>query len=106
MPFGKLRLVLPLVVCAFASSDAAEIQETGAEGVFFGRGLVKSVEPKTGWLTLAHGDIMGCMPAMEMMFRVRTPELSRELRPDDMIEFTIDGASYVILDVKRVSHAE
>jgi Cu/Ag efflux protein CusF len=106
MPFGKLRLALPLMACVLASSDAAEVQETGAEGVFFGRGLVKSVEPKTGWLTLAHNDIMGCMPAMEMMFRVRTPELSRDLKPGDTVDFTIDGGDYVILDVKLVSHAE
>jgi Cu/Ag efflux protein CusF len=106
MPFGRLRLALPLMACVLASSDAAEVQETGAEGIFFGHGLVKSVEPKTGWLTLAHGDIMGCMPAMEMMFRVRAPELSRDLKPGDKVDFTIDGGDYVILDVKLVSHAE
>ena len=106
MPFGKLRLALPLMACVLASSDAAEVQETGAEGIFFGRGLVKSVEPKTGWLTLAHDDIMGCMPAMEMMFRVRAPELSRDLKPGDTVDFTIDGGDYVILDVKLVSRAE
>jgi Cu/Ag efflux protein CusF len=106
MPFGKLKLALPLMACVLASSDAAEVQETGAEGIFFGHGLVKSVEPKTGWLTLAHDDIMGCMPAMEMMFRVRAPELSRDLKPGDTVDFIIDGGDYVILDVRRVSHAE
>jgi Cu/Ag efflux protein CusF len=106
MPFGRLRLALPLMACVLASSDAAEVQETGAEGIFFGHGLVTSVEPETGWLTLAHDDIMGCMPAMEMMFRVRAPELSRDLKPGDTVDFTIDGGDYVILDVKLVSHAE
>jgi Cu/Ag efflux protein CusF len=106
MSLGRLKLALPLMACVLASSDAAEVRETGAEGIFFGHGLVKSVEPKTGWLTLAHGDIMGCMPAMEMMFRVRAPELSRDLKPGDKVDFTIDGGDYVIQDVKRVSHAE
>ena len=45
------------------------------------------------------------MPAMEMMFRVRTPEVSRGLHPGDTIDFTIDGGHYVILDAKLVSHA-
>ena len=31
MQFAKLRLALPLIACALASSDAAEVQETGAE---------------------------------------------------------------------------
>jgi len=106
MPVAKLRLALPLMACILASSDAAEVQETGAEGIFYGRGLVKAVEPGTGWLTLAHSDIMGCMPAMVMMFRVRAPDVSRDLRPGDTIDFTIDGGDYVILDAKLVSHAQ
>jgi Cu/Ag efflux protein CusF len=94
------------MACILASSDAAEVRETGAEGIFYGRGLVKAVDPGTGWLTLAHRDIMGCMPAMVMMFRVRTPDVSRDLRPGDTIDFTIDGGNYVILDAKLVSHAQ
>ena len=106
MQFAKLRLALPLMVCVLASSDAAEVQETGAEGIFYGRGLVKAVEPRTGWLTISHNDIMGCMPAMEMMYRVRAPDVSKDLRPGDTIDFTIDAAKYVILDVRLVSHAQ
>jgi Cu/Ag efflux protein CusF len=103
---GWLRLALPLIVCGLAAGDAAEVQETGAEGLFYGRGLVKAVEPGTGWLTLSHNDIMGCMPAMEMMFRVRALDVSRNLRPGDTIDFTLDGGDYVILDAKLVSHAK
>jgi Cu/Ag efflux protein CusF len=106
MQFAKLRLALPLVACALASSDAVGVQETGAAGIFYGRGLVKAVEPGTGWLTLAHNDIIGCMPAMEMMFRVRAPEVSRNLKPGDTVDFTLDGGELVILDAKLVSHAE
>jgi Cu/Ag efflux protein CusF len=106
MQFAKLRLALPLIVCGLAASDAAEVQEAGAEGVFYGRGLVRAVEPGTGWITLAHNDIMGCMPAMEMMFRVRDAEVSRDLRPGDTVDFTLDGGKYVILETKLVSHAK
>jgi Cu/Ag efflux protein CusF len=103
---GWLRLALPLIVCGLAAGDAAEVQETGADGLFYGRGLVKAVEPGTGWVTLSHNDIMGCMPAMEMMFRVRALDVSRNLRPGDTIDFTLDGGDYLILDAKLVSHAK
>jgi Cu/Ag efflux protein CusF len=106
MQFARLRLALSLIVCGLAAGDAAEVQETGSEGVFYGRGLVKAVEPRTGWLTLAHNDIMGCMPAMEMMFRVRGPEVSRGLRLGDTIDFTLDGGKFIILDTRLVSHAQ
>jgi Cu/Ag efflux protein CusF len=106
MQFARLRLALPLIVCGLAAGDAAEVQETGAEGVFYGRGLVKAVEPGTGWLTLAHNDIIGCMPAMEMMFRVRAPEVSRGLRPGDTIDFTLDGGKFIILDARLISHTQ
>jgi Cu/Ag efflux protein CusF len=106
MQFARLRLALPLIVCGLAAGDAAEAQETGAKGVFYGHGLVKAVEPGTGWVTLAHNDITGCMPAMEMMFRVRAPEVSRDLRPGDTIDFTLDCGDYIILDAKLVSHAK
>jgi Cu/Ag efflux protein CusF len=106
MQFARLRLALPLIACVLASSDAAEVLETGATGIFYGRGLVRAVEPGTGWLTIGHNDIMGCMPAMEMMFRVRAPEVSRAIRPGDTIDFTLDGGDYVILDAKLVSRAE
>jgi Cu/Ag efflux protein CusF len=106
MPFAKLRLALPLLVCGLAVGDAAEVQETGTDGIFYGRGLLKAVEPGSGWLTIAHNDIMGCMPAMEMMFRVRAPEVSRGLRPGDTIDFTLDGGKFIILDAKAVSNAQ
>jgi Cu/Ag efflux protein CusF len=106
MQFAWARFALPLAVCGLAAGDATEVQETGAEGVFYGRGLVKAVEQGTGWLTIAHNDIVGCMPAMEMMFRVRVPDVSRDLKPGDMIHFTLDGGKFIVLDTKLVSRAK
>ena len=84
------------------AADADIVQETGAQGLFFGRGIVRAVQEGTGALTLDHGDIKGCMPAMEMMFRVERPQISRSLRPGDAIDFTIDGGRYVIVDARVV----
>jgi Cu/Ag efflux protein CusF len=105
MRFAKLRLALPLIACALASPTLALSQETAQAGLFHGQGVVKAIQPGTGALTLDHGDIKGFMPAMEMMYRVRSPELSKNLRPGDTIDFTIDAATDDITEVKLVSHA-
>ena len=84
------------------AADADFIEQTGAAGIFFGHGVVRAIEPGTGALTLDHGAIKGCMPAMVMMYRVERPALSRTLRPGDGIDFTLDGGRYVILDATVV----
>ena len=73
--------------------------------MFAGHGTVKAVAPGTGWLTLDHDAIKGFMPAMEMMYRVKSPDLSKDLHPGDVVDFRIDAAKYVIVDVKRVTPA-
>lgn len=93
-----VRLALALSVLG---SGAAEAQETAATGIFAGHGTVKAVAPGTGWLTLDHDAIKGFMCAMEMMFQVKSPDLSKDLHPGDVIDFRIDAAGYVIVDVKR-----
>ena len=85
-----------------ADADIVD-EETGAQGIFFGHGVVRAIEPGTGALTLDHSAIKGCMPAMVMMYRVARPALSRNLRPGDAIDFTIEGGKYVILDATLVS---
>jgi len=105
MQFAKLRLALPLTACAVVLCTSALSQETAHVGLFHGEGVVKAIQPGTGALTLDHGDIKGFMPAMEMMYRVRSPELSKNLRPGDTVDFTIDAATDDITEVKLVSHA-
>jgi Cu/Ag efflux protein CusF len=78
--------------------------ETDAQGVFHGVGIVKQIEAVSGALTLDHEDIVGLMPAMEMMYRVKTPEVSQGLKVGDRVEFEVEGKNYTILSVKVVSH--
>ncbi len=62
--------------------------------------------PGTGWLTLDHDAIKGFMCAMEMMFQVKSPDLSKDLHPGDVVDFKIDAAKYVIVEVQRVDPAK
>jgi Cu/Ag efflux protein CusF len=100
-----LRLALALTTLGLAAG-AAGAQETAATGIFAGHGTVKAVAPGTGWLTIAHGDIKGFMPAMEMIYKVRSPDLSKDLHPGDVVDFKIDAANYVIVEVKLIAHAK
>ena len=102
-----MRLWIGLALSIFAlSTGIASAQETAVEGVFSGRGVVKAVDPASGALTLAHDDIKGFMPAMEMMYKVQTPDLSKDLHPGDEIDFKIDAAKYTIVEVKLIARAK
>ena len=76
--------------------------ETESAGVFHGVGFVTEIQPETGALTLDHEAIVGLMPEMVMMYRVKTPELSRGLKVGERVGFDLDGESYTILSVKVI----
>ncbi len=77
--------------------------ENVAADVFHGVGVVTEIDAGSGALTLDHEDIVGLMPAMVMMYRVATPELSRMLKVGDRVAFDLDGKTYTILDVKVIA---
>jgi Cu/Ag efflux protein CusF len=82
------------------------VEETAASGIFRGAGVVKAIGATTGWLTLAHEEIKGFMPAMVMMYRVEPPELSAKLHVGDRVAFDIDAAHYTIIGAKIVERAK
>lgn len=83
--------------------DMAQASEPA--GLFHGSGVVLAVDGKTGALTLRHSDIPGFMPAMEMMFRVDPPSLSRGLHVGDTIKFDIEGPGGIIRSVEVIERA-
>ena len=78
------------------------LSQEATSGVFSGHGIVTAIQPGTGALTIKHDDIAGFMPAMEMMYKIKSPALSKDLHPGDTIDFTIDAAKYEILEVTVV----
>jgi len=102
-----LRFALALAVLGPpCDSDIASEGVEATSGVFAGHGVVKAVEPRTGWITLDHDVVKGCMPAMEMIYRVQSPDLGRDLHPGDEVDFRIDAAKYVITDVAVVGRGK
>jgi Cu/Ag efflux protein CusF len=104
-----MRLWSPRFLAAMAALAMATCAADGQEatsGVFAGHGVVEAVQAGTGVLTIKHDDIQGFMPAMEMMYKVKSPGLSKDLRPGDVIDFKIDASNYTIVEVKRITPAK
>ncbi len=65
---------------------AAAVQTHTYQGV----GVVKSLNPKRPGIEIAHEDIEGLMPAMQMEFEVPDGALLDGLAVNDQIAFTIE----------------
>lgn len=81
----------------------AQVGQTGPAKMFHGLGVVTAIEPD-GSLTINHRAIEGLMPAMEMMFRVASPALSKGVRAGDEIEFDVEGTQYTIQKLRIIRH--
>jgi Cu/Ag efflux protein CusF len=99
MRISKRPLAFAAMAAALALCSAAAAQEAAQDGVFQGRGTVRAVESGTGAMTIAHEEIKGFMPAVEVMYQVQEPELSKCLRAGDTADFSTDAVEHVIVKV-------
>jgi len=89
---------------ALALCSAATAQQDATEGVLYGRGIIKAVEPETGAVTFASEGIEGLTPTPETTYQVQAPEVSECLRPGDTVDFSIDTAHHVVLRVSILNY--
>lgn len=59
--------------------------------IYAGIGMVKGVDPKLPSIEIAHEDIKGLMPAMQMQFHVKDKTLLEGLQIGDRVEFTVES---------------
>lgn len=90
---------------ARAQRELVLVQAQDPNAVFRGIGVVTDVDPATGALTINHQEIVGLIPAMEMLFEVEPRSLSEGVKPGDRIEFRVEGKTYRIRDIKVIEHA-
>jgi Cu/Ag efflux protein CusF len=83
----------------------AQAQQSGPRKIFKGMGVVTAIEP-AGTLTINHQAIEGLMPAMEMTFSVNPRALTRGVLPGDQVEFSVDGKTFTIVDLKVRGHTK
>lgn len=106
MRISRLPLAFPAMAAALALCSAAAAQETAQEGVFRGHGIVRAVESATGAVTIAHDEIKGFMPAMEVMYQVQDPQLSECLRPGNTVDFSTDAVEHVIVSANLLNYEQ
>ena len=88
---------------ASASFQMAQTETDVSRKIFHGMGVITATKP-VGSLTINHQAIEGLMPAMEMMFPVTPPALTKGIRPGDTVEFSVDGKTYTIVAIKPRGH--
>jgi Cu/Ag efflux protein CusF len=80
------------------STNSAETQTYQAIGV------VKSVDPDAGKITIDHEDIPGYMAAMQLNEAVRDAKMLETIKPGDKVEFEIErtGAKIVVTKLTKI----
>ena len=69
-----------------------------------GKGVVKLINRKEGWIEIDHEDIVDLMPAMEMEWSVEKSSLLDNLKVGDKINFTVveTGKGEIITAIKKI----
>lgn len=76
-----------------------------AGNTYKGKGEVKSVNAKAEKVLVAHGPIKGLMDAMTMEFNVVDPEMLKDVKPGNKINFSLEAdkkGNFTITDMEVV----
>jgi Cu/Ag efflux protein CusF/plastocyanin len=80
---------------------APKIASLPAKKTYVGKGTVIALQPRKGQIVVDHEEIKGFMAAMIMGYPVEPVTLLENLKPGDVIRFTIDPEKKAIVDIKR-----
>ena len=70
-----------------------------------GKGVVKIINLKEGWVEIEHEDIKDLMPAMTMEFWVRNPSIMKGISVGDKVDFVVveDSKGQYLTELKKVA---
>lgn len=68
-----------------------------------GKGIVRIINRKEGWVEIDHEDIEGLMPAMQMEFWIKDRSLLRNIRVGDKVTFVVveTGKGEYLTEIKK-----
>jgi Cu/Ag efflux protein CusF len=84
----------------------AQAETKDSHATVEGVGVITGVEPGRSQLTVNHEKIKDFMEAMEMTYAVSNPALLNGLKVGDKVVFSIDPATYTIVDLHVVDQAK
>lgn len=109
---------LALAVFACANKEApkehgkmensnASIKKSNDKQTYKAVGVIKNIDAADGKVTIAHEDIPGYMPAMEMTESVGDKSILSDLSPGDKVDFEIErtGSKVVITKINKIAAA-
>ncbi|PYS70692.1 MAG: hypothetical protein DMF69_12700 [Acidobacteria bacterium] len=69
-----------------------------------GKGVVKLINKKEGWIEIDHEEIEGLMPAMEMEWFVEKKPLLDKVKVGDKVKFTVieTGKGEIITELEKI----
>ena len=104
MKATALTLALLLLPTAqVLAAEGMEMKKEAPAGVHRATGVVKSVDPAKGTVSIAHGPVASLSwPAMTMGFAAEDRKLLQNLKPGAKVEFEFvqQGSRYVVTSIK------
>jgi Cu/Ag efflux protein CusF len=88
---------------ATAAEAPSANKPAAAKHLFYGVGVLKAVENRTGRVIIDHKEIPGFMSAMTMSYLVEPASLLEGLRPGITVNFTIDSNKREIVAITRTA---
>ncbi len=100
-------------VASVGATPAASLQEVApasqtatpvATKLYYSTGVVRNTNPSFPSVELAHDEIKGLMPAMQMEFYVKDKKMLEGLKPGTKVNFTLEdkgGAELIVEITKR-----
>lgn len=99
----KNMMLLIAALTLAAPLHAVHAAPTAAQASVMSDGVVRKVDAANGKVTLKHGPIVNLeMPGMTMVFRVKSPDLLKNVKAGDAVKFhaeEINGA-FTVTDIQ------
>jgi Cu/Ag efflux protein CusF len=106
----KMKTIAIFIACVFTfglphALVAGNFATTSAVQIHHGSGIIETIDPIKGTVTMEHEPIESLKwPKMVMTFTVKDPAQLNGLKEDDPVEFDLvqSGKAYLITHIQRI----
>ncbi len=100
-----MKVILILVIGAIYLSCAKKEAVVEDPKTYEAVGVIVSMDPKNGYITINHEEITGLMAAMAMPFSISDTTIFQGFQKDDKINFTIEvtESKFIVTKIEKVN---